>query len=225
MIIVDTLDLSISTIKHTTQQLSQYFNASSIPIPPILAIVHTGSLFKHTIYKLGIQDYLSYPTIAEELIYRVYQASSKPFTICHKAAQLCSNSVTTSESELKLIERTTSFLIPRLTQDITLKALTKKVGTNRNKLNYAFKSYFGATVFVWLREQRMKKAAELLESSELNITQISEQVGYPDSNNFSTAFKKVFHLSPLQYRINQQQNMHEAKKPVRRLKAKRHLNT
>ncbi|MDP5215431.1 helix-turn-helix transcriptional regulator [Pseudoalteromonas tunicata] len=83
---------------------------------------------------------------------------------------------------------------------MNLDVLTRNVGTNRNKLNNLFKFYYGISVFDWLREQRMKKAAELLDKTSLNIMQISERVGYPDSNNFSTAFKRFYQLSPRQYR-------------------------
>ena len=52
----------------------------------------------------------------------------------------------------------------------------------------------------WLNQQRMKFAATLLSTTSLSIVQVSEQVGYLDANNFSTAFKREYKLSPRQYR-------------------------
>ncbi|WP_422624401.1 helix-turn-helix domain-containing protein [Pseudoalteromonas rubra] len=74
------------------------------------------------------------------------------------------------------------------------------MATNRNRLSRVFKSYYGATVFNWLRELRMQRAAELLCSTDNSIQEIAFSVGYSDSNNFSTAFKRCFQTSPIQFR-------------------------
>ena len=46
----------------------------------------------------------------------------------------------------------------------------------------------------------MKKAAELLLTTDLNIAEIGFQVGINDPFYFSRCFKKSFGKSPLQYR-------------------------
>ena len=46
----------------------------------------------------------------------------------------------------------------------------------------------------------MLHAANLLINTSNNITHISMEVGYRDSNNFSTAFKRTFNVSPGRYR-------------------------
>jgi AraC-like DNA-binding protein len=55
-------------------------------------------------------------------------------------------------------------------------------------------------VFAWLYEKRMSLAQTLLKTTTLSILQVGDLVGYPDSNNFSTAFKREYQLSPRQYR-------------------------
>jgi AraC-like DNA-binding protein len=74
------------------------------------------------------------------------------------------------------------------------------MGTNRNQLNNAFKTRYGLTVFAWLLKKRMSLAQKLLKTTTLSILQVGDQVGYPDSNNFSTAFKREYKLSPKHYR-------------------------
>jgi AraC-like DNA-binding protein len=93
-----------------------------------------------------------------------------------------------------------SNLQTKLGEDIKLGELIVKMGTNRNKLNDAFKSSYGITVFAWLHEKRMSLAQKLLKTTTLSILQVGDQVGYPDSNNFSTAFKREYKLSPRHYR-------------------------
>ena len=91
--------------------------------------------------------------------------------------------------------------------------MSRKLCTNRNKLNKEFKAYFGVTPFKWLREARLNKASQLLKETALPVSQISVQVGYCDSNNFSTAFRREFQKSPYCYRkeTTQYQKMHYAK--------------
>ena len=45
-----------------------------------------------------------------------------------------------------------------------------------------------------------EKAIELLNSSEANITQISELVGFNSSSYFSETFKKFYNITPLEYK-------------------------
>ena len=49
---------------------------------------------------------------------------------------------------------------------------------------------------------KMKKAIQLLNSTDLAIVEIAEQVGYDTQHYFSTAFKKVMGVSPIKYRKN-----------------------
>lgn len=105
-----------------------------------------------------------------------------------------------SKEDVLLAEKSADYLKTNLENRINLNDLTNQMFTNRNKLSKAFKNYYGMTVFSWLREQRILYAMELLKTTSLTIMQIAEKVGYPDSNNFSTAFRRKINMSPRQYR-------------------------
>lgn len=81
-----------------------------------------------------------------------------------------------------------------------LDEIARQVNLNRNRLNDEFKALFGSTVFVWLREQRLRRGRELLRNSDLSIQDISIQVGYPAQSQFSRMFKQRFGQSPTEYR-------------------------
>jgi transcriptional regulator GlxA family with amidase domain len=105
-----------------------------------------------------------------------------------------------NQQTMALAKNTAAYLQTQLGEDIKLSELTVKMGTNRNKLNDAFKNSYGITVFAWLLKKRMLLAQTLLKTTTLSILQVGGQVGYPDSNNFSTAFKREYKLSPRHYR-------------------------
>ena len=91
---------------------------------------------------------------------------------------------------------TKDYLLANLRYPPSLAVLAHQVGTNEKKLNESFKQVFGSTVFVWLREQRLLKAMELLETGQKSIQQIAYYCGYKHSSDFSNAFKKHFKVTP-----------------------------
>ena len=65
--------------------------------------------------------------------------------------------------------------------------------------NY-FRGVFGENLSTFLREVRMRRAAELLQSSELRVAEIAAQVGYENQSKFAAVFVRHFGCPPLEYR-------------------------
>lgn len=86
--------------------------------------------------------------------------------------------------------------------DVTpeLAGLAQAVGTNTRRLNQAFRSCAGMTVFDFLREARMKEARRLLVETDLPVQSIAQATGYGNPANFSTAFKDRFGCPPTSLR-------------------------
>ncbi len=91
-------------------------------------------------------------------------------------------------------------LLQQLDQTPDLVDLASALNTNTRRLNEAFRKCVGVTVFEYLREERMKKACELLTASTLNVQDISPKLGFSSAANFATAFKDRFGLSPRDFR-------------------------
>lgn len=92
----------------------------------------------------------------------------------------------------------------RLTNDlskrITIEELSKEYLVNPTTLKAVFKSVYGNSVAAHIKEHRMKKAAELLCSGDLSISQIASAVGYENQSKFSAAFKEFYGVLPTEYR-------------------------
>jgi len=54
----------------------------------------------------------------------------------------------------------------------------------------------------FIREIRLKRAAQLLAQKHLTVTDVSFMVGYDDPKYFSKIFKKFHSVSPSEYRNN-----------------------
>ncbi len=104
--------------------------------------------------------------------------------------------------EAQLVTRACQYLTSHLCEKQTLDSISFVVGVNRSKLASSFKKVLGIGVFQWLRAQRLQKAQYLLSHSHLSIQDISMEVGYESNANFSTAYKKLFGISPSEFRRN-----------------------
>lgn len=82
----------------------------------------------------------------------------------------------------------------------SLGELSRKSGLNDFKLKKGFKELYGTTVFGYLHELRMVKAAGLLHEDVKTIAEIAECCGYAYVQSFSTAFKQRYGITPEKYR-------------------------
>ncbi len=79
-------------------------------------------------------------------------------------------------------------------------ALGKKLGLSRTQLYRKIKDLSGFSTANFIRQVRLKKAAELLESSQLSVAEVSAAVGFNEPSYFSSSFQELFHTSPSEWR-------------------------
>ena len=63
-----------------------------------------------------------------------------------------------------------------------------------------FRRYAHQSPYQFLLRLKMNLAAEQLQNPELLIKQVASQLGFSDPFHFSRAFKKIFGLSPEDFR-------------------------
>lgn len=71
---------------------------------------------------------------------------------------------------------------------------------NRNKIHYGFKEVYGMSLQRYCNELRMRKAADLLRTSELTVAEIAEAAGFSEPTNFTAAFRQHFGQLPSKLR-------------------------
>ena len=83
---------------------------------------------------------------------------------------------------------------------IGLEVLACRLGVSSSYLGGLFKKYTGKRFTDVLLELRMKKAEEMLASSDESIAGIAEAAGFGNASYFCTVFKKIHGASPRDYR-------------------------
>ncbi|QGY42687.1 helix-turn-helix domain-containing protein [Maribellus comscasis] len=104
------------------------------------------------------------------------------------------NSLTKRE-QTQIFEAQT-ILKERLENPPGIVELAHLVGMNEYKLRLGFKELFDNTIYGYLRQQRMLKAKELIETRELSVSEAGYMVGYSNMSHFANAFKNEFGITP-----------------------------
>ena len=83
---------------------------------------------------------------------------------------------------------------------LTVDELVEEMGMGRTVFFNKLKSLTGLSPVEFIREMRIKRAAQLLEEHRYNITEVTYMVGMNDSRYFSKCFKNTYGVTPSEYR-------------------------
>uniref|UniRef100_UPI0040579DD1 response regulator transcription factor n=1 Tax=Acetatifactor sp. TaxID=1872090 RepID=UPI0040579DD1 len=89
-------------------------------------------------------------------------------------------------------------------KDLNMAVVSNYISMNYSLFSYAFKQYTGTNFVNFLKDIRMEKAKELLETTDLRIVEISQKIGYENEKHFMKIFKVTCGVSPTEYRRNMQ---------------------
>ncbi len=87
-------------------------------------------------------------------------------------------------------------------EDYGVDQLARDVAMSRSSLYDKLRTMLGISPADFIRNVRLKHAAELLTNTKLSIAEVSTRVGFNSPRIFSTNFKKMFGVLPSEYRGN-----------------------
>ncbi|HWO95803.1 MAG TPA: response regulator [Bacillus sp. (in: firmicutes)] len=157
--------------------------------------------------QLGAIDYLMKPVQQDKLIASVEKALEaiekkkqvklSEFLIDPGIKELFSNQ---EKSNKPIIENAVQYMNTHLSTSLTIKDVAQHVHLNPSYFSVLFKEEKGITFSDFVTKLRLKKAKELLITTDLGIDEISEQIGYQTTSYFIKIFKKNESMTPKQYR-------------------------
>ena len=92
------------------------------------------------------------------------------------------------------------FINHNYTKDISIKDISKQLNLNPSYISQLFKKETGSTYVKYLTQLRIEKAKDLLQNTDLSLSEICDQIGYNDYFYFLKTFKKYEGMSPSKYR-------------------------
>lgn len=104
----------------------------------------------------------------------------------------------------ELIEISAKYIYNNFEREISLSDIAKFVFLSPSYFTRAFKEEMGISPISYLLKVRVNRAKELLQETDLKISDIALNVGFSNQQRFNEIFKKYTRSTPLQYR-----KMHE----------------
>ncbi|WKA54406.1 response regulator transcription factor [Planococcus shixiaomingii] len=92
------------------------------------------------------------------------------------------------------------WILENLQENITIEKIAGQVYMNPTYFCEFFKNETGETVLDFVTRSRIKKARELILTTNLKVYEISGQVGYTDTKYFSKLFKKYYGELPSKFK-------------------------
>lgn len=185
------------------KQIKSDFNTCHIPV--VLLTARTA--VEHNIegLKIGADDYITKPFNINLLISRCNNLVNSRRLLQEKFSkqpQAFAQMLATNPMDKEMLDRAMQVIEGNLDNaNFNVNLFAREMGMARTNLFTKLKAITGQTPNDFILTIRLKKGAVMLRNNpELNITEISDKVGFSSSRYFSKCFKEVYNVSPLAYR-------------------------
>ena len=93
-----------------------------------------------------------------------------------------------------------SYIQQNFTGKISLKEFGEQFHLSEKYISRYFKEHFHITLSQYITYLRLENAKQLLQDTDLSVTETAMQSGYQNVSYFIRSFKKTYGISPLKYR-------------------------
>ncbi|OMF80045.1 response regulator [Paenibacillus glucanolyticus] len=111
------------------------------------------------------------------------------------------------DGEATLIESAKRYIEENYMQELTLTSLAEQYNYHPTYFSEMFKEGAGISFIHYVTEVRMKHAVRLLKETTLTVWDIAELAGFSSPGYFSSKFKKMFNISPSEFRLSQSEKI------------------
>ncbi|MHC8326185.1 helix-turn-helix domain-containing protein [Pseudomonas sp. LB1P83] len=91
-------------------------------------------------------------------------------------------------------------ILERLGETVEVTELARACALSRSHFSRAFKCSTGLSPQDWIRDQRIARAKQLIQSTDLTLTQISLECGFCDQAHFCHIFTRSEGINPFAWR-------------------------
>jgi len=148
--------------------------------------------------RAGGVDYVSKPFMEEEVILRVHVHMGGAKGGAARAPLPPADAPRMPDAILA--QAAVQIIQDRLEALPPVAEIASMVGTYEKKLVRIFRQEYKMTVSMFIREERIRVARQLLTDTEMSVHKIGELVGMDNPANFATAFRDRMGMSPSHYR-------------------------
>ncbi|HVU54261.1 MAG TPA: response regulator, partial [Puia sp.] len=172
-------------------------------IPVILLTAATDAAVRLRGIEGGADDYITKPFDKDLLVARVDAILRSR----NQLQQYFLDNITLRSSPVKVSAEYQEFLHRCIeviennldTDDFTIKKFSKAMGMSHSRLYQKVKAISGQSLSAFMRSIRLRRAAVMMLTEDMNITQAATLVGIGDARYFREQFVKLFGMTPSEY--------------------------
>lgn len=179
------------------------FDLCHIPVVLLTALSSTEQNIEGL--QRGADDYISKPFNEKTLIARCNNLVRNRIILQKKFSQQMdfdSLALANNPIDQKFLDTVNNIIEKNFDNaQFDMSQLAEELGLSRSSLYTKFKALTGVTPNDYVLNRKLKQAAWLLKNKpELQIAEISDQLGFGSPRYFSRCFKELYQLSPVEYR-------------------------
>ncbi|MEZ4968618.1 MAG: two-component regulator propeller domain-containing protein [Flavobacteriaceae bacterium] len=182
-------------------KLKTDFRISHIPV--ILLTARTLAADKIKGYNTGADDYLIKPFNEKMLNARIKNLLANREMLRNrflKEGMLHPRDIALNSPDEKFLVDFIKIIEKNIEEsDFNMDQLSKKLAMSHSNVYKKVKALTGMTIRDFIKDFRLKKAANLLKHNKFSVFDVCLKVGYTNRRHFSREFKKVFGISPTEY--------------------------
>ncbi|OZI05490.1 hypothetical protein BWI93_25170 [Siphonobacter sp. BAB-5385] len=152
---------------------------------------------------MGADEYIAKPFKPQVLLARLdglLQARTRLKEYYHRQILLQPSEVIIPNADKEFLEKAMRIVEDHLMDgDFSVQDLLDAMSMSQSVFYRRMKSITGQSVIEFIRDVRMKRAAQLLATSSYRISEIAYMVGVEDPKNFRKSFQRVYQMSPSDY--------------------------
>ncbi|MDD4969408.1 MAG: two-component regulator propeller domain-containing protein [Paludibacter sp.] len=172
-------------------------------IPVILLTAKTADEHKIEGLENGADDYVTKPFNLEILklrILKIFELSMKSHKTFKQKLDVNPHEITITSLDEKLIEKAINIVEKHINEtEFSVELLGEALGLSRGHLYRKLMAITGKSPSEFIRLVRLKRGKQLLEKSQLQISEIAYQVGFNSPKQFTMKFREEFGISPSEY--------------------------
>ena len=176
-------------------------NPATVSIPLIILTAKHDLGVKIEGLTLGADDYITKPFNLDVLrlrMKRLIELTAKGAT--RTLIEPEPEAIRITPLDEKFIEKAMKYVSDNLDSSrLSVEDLSGHLGMSRVRLYKKIKQITGKTPIEFIRIIRLKRAAQLLRESQLNVSEIAYQTGFNNPKAFSKYFKEEFGILPSHY--------------------------
>ena len=96
----------------------------------------------------------------------------------------------------KQIVKCVDYIHANLQQELRLETIAEYLNMNPTYLSRLFKKEMNISISAYIKHERLKSAAYLLEYSNYSISEISEYLNFSSQSHFTSSFQELYGLTP-----------------------------